>query len=73
MPDAPDNLILPASQGQVSFPHLAHAKSFPCATCHGNGTPGKIDLTKDTAHALCRDCHKAKSKGPTACGDCHKK
>jgi len=66
-------VILPASQGQVTLPHLVHAKLFPCATCHGDGTPGKIDLTKDTAHELCRDCHKAKGAGPTACGGCHKK
>lgn len=68
-----DTVILPASQGQVTLPHLVHAKLFPCATCHGDGTPGKIDLTKDTAHELCRDCHKAKGAGPTACGGCHKK
>lgn len=73
IPNVPDTLILPASQGQITLPHLAHAKLFPCATCHGDGTPGKIGLTKDTAHALCRDCHKAKGAGPTACGACHKK
>ena len=69
----PDTLTLPASQGPVTLPHLVHAKAFPCATCHGNGTPGKIGLTKETAHALCRDCHKAKGAGPTACTGCHKK
>lgn len=73
LPAVPDTLTLTASQGQVTLPHLAHAKLFPCATCHGDGTPGKIELTKDTAHALCRDCHKAKGAGPTACGECHKK
>jgi predicted CXXCH cytochrome family protein len=66
-------ITLEASQGAVTLPHLAHAKEFPCATCHGDGTPGKFDLTKDSAHALCRDCHKAKGAGPTACGGCHKK
>ena len=71
--DVVATVILPASQGQVTLPHLVHAKMFPCATCHGDGTPGKIGLTKDTAHALCRDCHKAKGAGPTACGGCHKK
>ena len=69
----PDSITLAASQGQVTLPHLAHAKSFPCATCHGDGTPGKISLTKDTAHELCRDCHKAKGAGPTTCAGCHKK
>ena len=69
----PDSVTLAASQGQVTLPHLAHAKSFPCATCHGDGTPGKIDLSKDAAHNLCRDCHKAKGVGPTTCAGCHKK
>ena len=73
LPTVADSLVLAASQGNVTLPHLAHAKLFPCATCHGEATPGKIGLTKDTAHALCRDCHKAKGAGPTACGDCHKK
>lgn len=71
--DVTETVTLAASQGQVTLPHLVHAKLFPCATCHGNGTPGKIGLTKDTAHELCRECHKAKGKGPTACGGCHKK
>lgn len=69
----PDSFTLPASQGKVTFPHLVHARLFPCATCHGDGTPGKIGLDKETAHALCRDCHKAKGNGPTACGGCHQK
>ena len=69
----PDSVILAASQGQVNLPHLVHAKAFPCATCHGDGTPGKIGLGKDAAHNLCRDCHKAKGAGPTTCAGCHKK
>ena len=72
-PAVADTLVLPASQGKVTLPHLAHAKLFPCATCHGEATPGKIGLTKETAHVLCRDCHTAKGAGPTACGGCHKK
>ncbi len=72
-PVAAETITLPASQGPVALPHLLHARLFPCATCHGDGTPGKIDLTKDTAHALCRDCHQAKGAGPTSCTGCHKK
>ena len=72
-PTVADTLVLEASQGKVTLPHLAHAKMFPCATCHGEAAPGKIGLTKETAHALCRDCHKAKGAGPTACPGCHKK
>jgi hypothetical protein len=41
--------------------------------CHGEGTPAKIELDKDKAHALCKECHTTKGAGPTKCGDCHKK
>ena len=68
-----DTLILPASQGKVTLHHLGHAQKFPCATCHGEATPGKLKLTKETAHALCRDCHQAKGAGPTGCSGCHQK
>ena len=67
-----DTITLPASQGPVTLSHLAHAREFPCATCHGDGTPGKFTLTKDTAHALCRDCHQTRGAGPTGCSGCHK-
>jgi hypothetical protein len=71
--DIPDSVTFDASQGRVILPHLVHAKLYPCATCHGEGTPGKINLGKDAAHDLCRDCHKAKGAGPTTCLGCHKK
>jgi hypothetical protein len=71
--DVPERVTLEASQGPVTLSHLDHAKSFPCATCHGDGTPGALRLGKDAAHSLCRDCHKAKGAGPTSCTGCHKK
>jgi hypothetical protein len=71
--EIPDSVTLAASQGEVTLPHLVHAKAFPCATCHPDGPPGKISLTKDAAHELCRDCHKAKGAGPITCTGCHKK
>jgi hypothetical protein len=70
--EIPETIILDASQGQVTLSHLAHAKAYPCATCHLDGPPGKISLTKDAAHDLCRDCHTAKGAGPTTCTGCHK-
>jgi cytoskeletal protein RodZ len=69
----PDTIVLESKQGQISFPHLAHAKDYSCATCHGDGTPGGLALPMDVAHSLCRDCHKAKGAGPTTCAGCHKK
>jgi cytoskeletal protein RodZ len=71
--DVPELVTLEASQGPVTLSHLDHAKAFPCATCHGDGTPGALRLGKDAAHTLCRDCHKAKGAGPTSCTGCHKK
>lgn len=69
----PDVIILQSKQGQISFPHQAHAKEYSCATCHGDGTPGGLALPMDVAHSLCRDCHKSKGAGPTTCSGCHKK
>jgi predicted CXXCH cytochrome family protein len=64
-----------ATQAPVTFNHKAH-QGQGCKKCHGEGAPGKIELTKDKAHALCIDCHKEKAKGPVdakACTTCHKK
>jgi hypothetical protein len=60
-----------AKNGNVTFDHKAHAdKAGDCAQCH-EGTPGKIEITKDSAHgAACKDCHTEKG-GPTKCGECH--
>lgn len=68
-----ETIVFEASYGDVTFPHTVHADTYDCATCHGEGTPGSLDLDKDKAHALCRDCHKEEGAGPTGCRDCHKK
>jgi hypothetical protein len=66
-----------ATQPPVTFNHKAH-QGQGCKKCHGEGAPGKIELNKDKAHALCGDCHVEKAKGPSpkdakACTTCHKK
>jgi hypothetical protein len=63
---------LEAKNGNVTFNHKSHA-AVECKTCHTSGTPGKMDLDKDSAHKLCKGCHESKGAGPTKCGDCHKK
>ena len=71
----PTEVVIPAKQGNVTFNHKAH-QSQGCKNCHGEGKPGKIELSKDKAHKLCIDCHKEKGKGPAdekACTACHKK
>jgi cytochrome c553 len=58
--------------GTVTFNHKAHADTLKdCAKCH-QGTPAKIEVTKDFAHKTCKGCH-AEMSGPTKCSDCHKK
>ncbi|MEI7703364.1 MAG: cytochrome c3 family protein [Deltaproteobacteria bacterium] len=71
----PASVVLPAKTGNVTFNHKAH-QGQGCKKCHGEGAPGKIELNKDKAHALCVDCHKEKAKGPQdakTCNVCHKK
>ncbi|HEY7744986.1 MAG TPA: cytochrome c3 family protein [Desulfuromonadales bacterium] len=70
---AADTVTLTAKNGNVTFNHKKHSESMECKVCHGEGTPGKIELDKDKGHALCKDCHTSKGAGPTKCGDCHKK
>jgi predicted CXXCH cytochrome family protein len=71
----PETVVLKAKDGNVTFNHKAHQKQG-CKNCHEGGKPGKIELTKDSAHKLCIDCHKEKAKGPAdekKCDGCHKK
>ena len=43
-----------AKQGDVTFNHKEHGENYACAKCHGTGTPGKLAMGKDQAHALCK-------------------
>lgn len=69
-----DTVTLKAKMGDVTFNHKVHGEKTDCKTCHGAGTPGKLNLGgKEPAHKLCMDCHKEKKAGPTKCNECHKK
>ena len=71
---AADTVVLKAKNGDVTFNHKAHQDTLKdCKICHGDAKPGKMELDKEKAHALCKDCHTKSAKGPTKCGDCHKK
>lgn len=70
---ASDSIVMKAKNGDVTFNHKAHSGSMDCKVCHGDAKPSKIELDKDAAHALCKDCHSKKGAGPTKCGECHKK
>ncbi len=70
----PETVVLPAKNGDVTFPHKAHQKQG-CKSCHP-GKPEKITFeNKDAAHKLCQGCHEEKKAGPqkTECVKCHKK
>ena len=70
-PKAPK--VMEAKQGNVTFKHDTHTAQ-KCDVCHGAGTPKALGkLGKEKAHALCQACHKEQGKGPTKCGECHKK
>lgn len=74
----PAEVSLKSKNGDVNFNHKLH-QAQGCKKCHGAGTPSKIELDKDKAHALCTECHKEKAKGPETtkdakkCTACHSK
>ena len=69
----PQEIVLEASKGNVTFPHGMHADTYECSICHGDGTPAAFDLTKEVAHKVCKGCHKDEGAGPTGCSGCHTK
>lgn len=70
---AAELIRLPASEGEVKFPHKKHQGMFDdCLICHEKG-PGKIEnLGKEWAHTACTGCHRELQKGPIECTGCHK-
>ena len=71
---AADTITLPAKNGNVTLDHKVHG-ALGCTKCHAAEAGGKIDaLGKDWAHQTCKGCHEGpEKKGPTKCGECHKK
>lgn len=68
---SPKEIILEASNGNITFTHGAHAEIVACSTCHGEDTPTAFGIDKDIAHKLCKGCHKDGGAGPTGCRECH--
>ena len=69
------DIILPAKNGNITFPHKKHAEEMkvPCATCHHGLKEGTMPDKK------CNDCHGVDAKAPKAqdafhktCQGCHK-
>jgi hypothetical protein len=44
-----------------------------CSECHLPGGAGAAVSLLKAYHIQCKDCHEAESKGPFACGGCHKR
>ena len=65
-----EDVVFKGTFGTVTMSHQIHA-AFDCAHCHGEGTPGTLDLGREAAHDLCIGCHKEQNAGPTACAACH--
>lgn len=65
-----EDVVFKGTFGTVTMSHQIHA-AFDCAQCHGEGTPGTLDLGREAAHDLCIGCHKEQNAGPTACAACH--
>lgn len=70
---APDEIVIEASYGKVTLPHSMHAESYECSICHGDAAPAAFVLGKETAHKVCKGCHKDEGAGPTGCKGCHVK
>ena len=45
---APDTVTMKAKNGDVTFDHKKHSASGDCKACHGEGTPAKLILGKDS-------------------------
>jgi len=72
---APDSAVLTAKNGNITFPHKAHAETMKiaCATCHHGLKEGAMPDKK------CNDCHGVDAKALKAqdafhktCQGCHK-
>jgi cytochrome c553 len=71
--DSPESIVLPASKGNVTFPHQKHQETLKdCTKCHSSEAGGTIEgFGKDIAHKTCKGCHSESGKGPTSCSACH--
>jgi hypothetical protein len=67
----PETVVLEARNGNITLTHAAHAARIECATCHGEGAPGAIELDRDSGHKLCMGCHEQQGAGPVKCAECH--
>ncbi len=68
----PETVTFEAKNGNVTFHHKMHAEREGCTACHTTDPPEKLVLDRESAHELCRGCHKERGAGPANCNECHK-
>jgi hypothetical protein len=51
----------------------ASTEGTPCSECHQVAPKDKTTGLMKAYHKQCIGCHRAKNKGPVACGQCHKR
>jgi hypothetical protein len=51
----------------------ASTEGTPCSECHQVAPKDKTTGLMKAYHKQCIECHRAKGKGPVACGQCHKR
>ena len=75
---APESVVLTAKNGNVTFPHKAHAETLKiaCTSCHHglkegetpakcgscHGVDAKAPKTQDAFHKTCQGCHKTENE-----------
>lgn len=82
---APKDVYEFTAKDKVTFNHKTHQGMTACNKCHHGQDAGKetgclkchsksaAKSNKDAFHKNCIGCHKEGGKGPTKCGECHKK
>jgi hypothetical protein len=65
-------IVISNNKANVTLTHAVHGEKYGCPSCHGDATPGPLDLGKSKAHTMCKGCHKIQN-GPTKCSGCHVK
>lgn len=69
----PETITLENKKGKITVSHKKHSTTFACKQCHGDATPGPMELGQEKGHSLCKGCHQEKGAGPTDCNGCHEK
>lgn len=68
------NLVRPGIDGRCAYCHhksTVDNTSWHCVGCHGTTEEGDAPRYQDAIHSQCKECHRAKKRGPLLCNECH--